>query len=128
MPGTGEPISWEELYRFGFVRLPTTSMRSEILVQDTLMENTLILSESITICEGEKLRNDLRQLIDSSEKPELDISRVGQIDLCTLQLIWAARKSAKEAGKALKLSAFPQACIETARLSGLHHLLDEANK
>jgi anti-anti-sigma factor len=88
----------------------------------------LRLSGAVGISEGEALREALLRLIESTENPTVAMDGVTEVDVCTLQLLVAAQKSAAKAGKSLNLADISepfQQAAESAGMADLFGLKDE---
>lgn len=69
--------------------------------------STLELAASLTIDRAAELRAQLTEVLAASGRVILDFSRVEEVDLACLQVIFAARSSARASGKSLGFSGLP---------------------
>jgi|GEM_PF-4951330 len=79
----------------------------------------LRLSGAVGISEGEALKEALLRLIESTENPTVAMDGVTEVDVCTLQLLVAAQKSAAKAGKSLNWADIPGPFQQAAELAGM---------
>ena len=86
----------------------------------------LVLSGVLDYRSGPVLREAGRRLIESSVAAELvlDCSVVEKSSSVGLSLLLAYLRDADKAGKRLIVRGLPQDMRETAKVSGLHELLD----
>jgi len=82
----------------------------------------LRLSGAVGISEGEALREALLRLIESTENPTVAMDGVTEVDVCTLQLLLAAQKSAAQSGKTLNWAGISKPFQQAANLAGMADL------
>ncbi len=92
------------------------------ILSDVAGNQVLKLSGAVGISEGAALKEALLRLIEAAERPEIAMDEVTEIDVCTLQLLLAAQKSAAKAGKALTLVDISGPFQQAARLAGMADL------
>ncbi len=82
-------------------------------------KRVLRLSGAVGIGEGEALKEALVELLGSSEAAEVDLAEVAEIDVCTLQLFLAAKKSAEKSRTDLSWVQISKGCRDTAVVAGM---------
>ncbi len=92
-------------------------------ISDGEGKRVLKLSGAVGMGEGEALKEALVELLGSSEAAEVDLAGVTEIDICTLQLFLAAKKSAEKSGTDLTWVEIPKSCRDMAVLAGMPRLL-----
>ncbi|MEW6327152.1 MAG: STAS domain-containing protein [Thermodesulfobacteriota bacterium] len=92
------------------------------ILSDVDGKTVLKLSGAVGISEGEALKEALLRLIEAAERPEVAMDEITEIDVCTLQLLVAAEKSAAKASKVLNWKGIPGACQQVAKLAGMADL------
>jgi anti-anti-sigma regulatory factor len=79
----------------------------------------LSITGSLDISTAGALRDALRDHMARYPEPALDLSRVEACDAATLQLFWSAQRTAAEAGKPFRVSAWSAAILEAGAALGL---------
>jgi anti-anti-sigma regulatory factor len=82
----------------------------------------LKLTGAVGIAEGAELKEALLRFIESAERPEIAMDGITEIDVCALQLLFAAKKSATKAGKTLNWHGISDPCQQAAKLAGMADL------
>jgi anti-anti-sigma factor len=88
-------------------------MRSELVENES--GTVLRIQGSLDIAVAEEFHKALRNFLRAAEHPVLDLSAVDSCDTAALQLLWAARKSAKP----LRFMGLSSAIAESAAALGL---------
>ncbi|MDD5451421.1 MAG: STAS domain-containing protein [Desulfovibrionales bacterium] len=89
------------------------------MLSDVDGKPVLKLTGAVGIAEGAELKEALLRLIESTENPTVAMDGVTEVDVCTLQLLVAAQKSAAKAGKSLNLADISEPFQQAAELAGL---------
>jgi anti-sigma B factor antagonist len=79
----------------------------------------LKIQGSLSIYEAAALREELLDRIAGETDLELDLGGVTECDTAGLQLLYAARKTARKRDKHLRVVGAPQAVLDTLRSAGL---------
>ena len=79
----------------------------------------LILSGVININDGEALLEAIHHLLGQASPLSVDLGAVEDLDICSLQLLYAARKQAEREGKELRWDQVSSACYRLASLAGM---------
>lgn len=80
----------------------------------------LKIKGSLSIYEAAPFRERLLACFGSAESLELDLGGVSECDTAGLQLLYAARMTATQAGTPFKISAAPQTVLKTLQSAGLN--------
>ena len=81
--------------------------------------HTLSIAGALEIGAAEELRNALRDFLDRTLNPTLDLSQLESVDAATLQVFCSARKTAERSGKQLVLAAVSPAVRRKTEALGL---------
>jgi anti-anti-sigma regulatory factor len=92
------------------------------ILSDVDGNEVLKLTGAVGIAEGAELKEALLRLIESTERPAIVLDEITEIDVCTLQLLLAAQKSAAQAGKTLDWAGISKPFQQAARLAGMADL------
>jgi phospholipid transport system transporter-binding protein len=80
----------------------------------------LKIQGAFSIYEALALREELLVCLDCDTGLELDLGGVTECDIAGLQLLWAARKAAREKDKRFHVVDVPQKVLDTLRAAGLN--------
>jgi anti-anti-sigma factor len=80
---------------------------------------TMSIAGALEIGSAEELRDNLRDFLDRTPCPILDLSRVGGVDAAALQVLCAARKTAERSGKVFQIAAVSAAITNKSEALGL---------
>lgn len=87
---------------------------------------TLFLHGKATIENGAALKNALLQGLDRCEELTLDLAQVEEADIALLQLLFAARHSAKSRGRSFIVAdQVPEPVLDVANRAGLSHRMQD---
>ena len=89
------------------------------MLSDVDGKPVLKLTGAVGIAEGAELKEALLRLIESTKNPTVAMDGVTEVDVCTLQLLVAAQKSATKAGKSLNLADISEPFQQAAELAGM---------
>jgi anti-anti-sigma factor len=81
--------------------------------------NRIQIQGSLTITAAADLKQALRELLGGSSSSIVDLSGVDECDATGIQLLRAAQKTAKNAGKRIEFLAPSAAVVDTAAALGL---------
>ncbi len=79
----------------------------------------LRIEGALSIYEAAALRGEILSCLEEDTGLELDLEGVTECDTAGLQLLWAARKTAAEAKKALHIVNTPQPVLDALQGAGL---------
>ncbi|SPE29287.1 hypothetical protein SBA3_1540005 [Candidatus Sulfopaludibacter sp. SbA3] len=88
-------------------------------INTDLGAGVLTISGAAAIIDVAELRDALRGFIGEVPRPVLDLSQVDTCDTAVLQLLWAARKTAENSDKHLKLTGISETVQAAAAVLGL---------
>ena len=87
--------------------------------EETKVNTRLAIDGPLTIYEVAALRERLAACLGNQAGLELDLGGVTECDASGLQLLCAARKTAGERGKPMRIAGAPQALLDFVRRAGL---------
>jgi anti-anti-sigma factor len=85
-------------------------------------DRVVYVTGALSVSSTESLRPALIEAMDAGGRVILDASGIQAIDLCGLQLLYAAHRTASAHGVVFELRAPSQALCETARAAGFEAL------
>ncbi|MBF0563088.1 MAG: STAS domain-containing protein [Alphaproteobacteria bacterium] len=84
---------------------------------ETVQDGQVALSGRLTINEAETVRDDLLRGLAGCRRLTLDTAELDAVDVAGLQLLIAARRSAAQTGKSLRLAAEPEGALLAALIA-----------
>ena len=89
------------------------------------MEKLISIKGPMSIYEVREIYGDLLKSFDEDGEIILDLSEVTSCDVAGIQLLYSAKRTAKEKGKRFSLSAVSGAVLEEAARTGIELDLSE---
>jgi ABC-type transporter Mla MlaB component len=88
------------------------------MTQETMETGRFALSGVLTMRAVEEIHTKLREALAAHQVVELDCTEASEVDLGFVQLLVAARSSARHAGKSITLAARPEGALLDALTRG----------
>ena len=91
------------------------------------MEKLISIKGPMSIYEVREIYGDLLKSFDEDGEIILDLSEVTSCDVAGIQLLYSAKRTAKETGKGFSLSGVSSAVLEAAGGAGIELEISEGN-